>query len=797
MDIWQDVKYGARALRRSKGLIAIAVLSLGIGIGANTSIFSAVDVFMLRPLPYPESDKLYTLWVTNPERGWDQVSFSVPDFVDVRERSQTMAVAAIEGQSFNLSAGDGRPERLRGLMVTSDFFDVLRVQPTMGRGFTAQEEEPGYGKVAIISDGLWRRRFAADPEILSRQLNLDGESYSVVGVMPEGFYFADLRMDIWTPFVITGEEGRSAHYVDVIGRLRDGSSETRATEELKLLMRQLEQEYPESNAGMSGWLLSLHEDVFDEGFKMGSLISTVAVAFVLLIACANVANLLLTHAAGRETEVALRGALGAGRIRIARQFLTEALLVSIMGGVLGLGLSVFGIRALKTLMPPWFPMVDQVGIDARVLAFTAAVTILTGILFGLAPALQGSRANMVDSLKEGGRRGTAGRGMRLRKALVIGEISLALVLLVSSVLLVQGFVRIRLVDLGFDRTDVLTFRVALPERTYPDTAAVSDFYTQLASGIEALPGVDHAAAMSGLPLQGTSATYYTLPGVVAENDLQRMIAGFKYVTPGYFDAMDIQVIKGRDFAASDRVGMPRVILISQAMAELHWPDSDPLGKQLEFFRGPREVVGVVANVNYGGATSTVRPMVYFPALQGAQRTMAWVVESSVPPQTLVDGIRGEIRALDSELPAYQIATLDAAMEEALGGDTVMAKIMAVLAAIALFLALAGVYGVMGYTVSQRTQELGIRMALGAQTNDVLAMVVRQGALLALVGVAIGVGIALGVTRGLAEFLFGVSPFDPITYSAAAVTLLLAGLVAAYFPARRATRVDPIEALRSE
>jgi putative ABC transport system permease protein len=391
MDIWQDVKYGIRALRRSKGLIAIAVLSLGIGIGANTSIFSAVDVFMLRPLPYPESDELYTLWVSNPERGWNQVSFSVPDFVDVRERSTTMAIAAREGQSFNLSSGDSRPERLSGVMVTPDFFHVLGVQPSIGRSFTVQEEQPGQGKVAIISDGLWRRRFAGDPEILSRQLTLDGESFSVVGVMPAGFFFEDLRTDVWTPFVITGEESRSSHYVDVIGRLREDFSERRATEEIQLLMQQLEQEYPESNAGMSGWLLSLHEDVFDEGFKMGSLISTVAVAFVLLIACANVANLLLTHAAGRETEVALRGALGAGRIRIARQFLTEALLVSLMGGALGLVLSVFGIRALKTLMPPWFPMVDQVGIDVRVLIFTAAVTVLTGIVFGLAPALHGSK----------------------------------------------------------------------------------------------------------------------------------------------------------------------------------------------------------------------------------------------------------------------------------------------------------------------------------------------------------------------------------------------------------------------
>jgi putative ABC transport system permease protein len=794
--IWQDVKYGLRALRRGKGLIAIAVLSLGIGIGANVSIFSAVDVFMLRPLPYPDSDDLYAAYTTNLERGWNRVSYSVPDFLDLRERSQTIGVAALNGASFNLSGGD-RPERLRGQVVSADFFQVLGVGPAMGRGFTPEEEREGLNHVAIISDGLWQRRFGADPNVLGSTVLLDGEVHTIIGVMPPKFWFGWPGNEIWAPIGITGEETRNSHYLDVLVRVGGGTSKDLAQQEVQRIAEQLAVEFPESNRNNGGTLITLHERVFGEGFKMGTLISTVAVLFLLLIACANVANLLLTHAAGRDREVAVRNALGADRTRIVRQFLTEAAIISVMGGLLGLALSVIGIRALVSVMPGWFPRVDEIGLDGRVLLYAAGVSLLTSILVGLAPALQSSKPNTTETLKEGGRGGTAGKSMRLRKALVVGEVSLTLVLLVSSALLVQAFVRVRLADLGFDHSDVLTLRVALPENDYPDTVAIGAFHERLASRIASIPGVEAVGATSIFPLQGNSATYYWLPGEVIEDDSQRKIANYRYVLPGYFAAMDVPVVRGRGLEEGDRAGMRLVAVIDETMAEKHWPESDPIGQRIELYSGPREIVGVVADTRLNGAGNTVRPMVYLAALQSMSRSLGWVIETRVPPESVIEAVRAEVRSIDPNIPAYGVRSMRAMIDETLGGDTIMAKIMGVVAVIALVLSLAGVYGVMAYTVSQRTQELGIRIALGAQTGDVLSMVVRQGALLALIGVVVGIGVALGVTRGLSFFLFDVSPFDPLTFGAVAIALLVAGLVATYFPARRATRVDPIVALRAE
>jgi len=794
--IWQDIKYGFRTLRRSKSLVAIAVLSLGIGIGANAAIFSAVDVFMLRPLPYPDSEQLYRVYTTNHERGWDYVSYSVPDFLDLRERIETMSVAAYTRASFNLSGGD-RPERLTGGQVTSDFFNVLGVQPAMGRTFTLGEEREGSGDVAIISHELWLRRFGGDRNVLGSTVLLDGRVHTIVGVMPPKFWFASPGLEIWTPLAFTGEEARNGHWLAVLGRVKDGNSPQRAQQEAQLIAEQLAADFPDTNKNQGATLMTLHENVFGEGFEMGSLISTVAVLFVLLIACANVANLLLTHAAGRDREVAVRGALGAGRSRILRQFLTEAAIVSLLGAVLGLGLAVVGIRGLVSVMPPWFPRVDEIGLNPRVLLFTAGISVLTCVLVGIAPALQSAKLNMIDTLKEGGRGGTAARSLRLRKALVVGEVSLALVLLVSSALLVQAFVRIRLADLGFDSSDVMTLRLTLPEADYPDSVAVAAFNTRLSEAIRSIPGVEAVGAASILPLGGNSGTYYWLPGETIQDDTQRKVTNYVSVLPGYFAALDIPVLRGRGVEEGDRAGMRRVIVINETMAQLHWPDADPIGQQVEFYSGPREIVGVVADTKDMGAENPVRPMVYFAAMQGLSRSLGWVIETAVPQESVVESVRAEIRALDPNIPPFGVQSMDAMIDERLGGDTIMAKIMAVVALIALVLALAGVYGVMGYTVSQRTQELGIRMALGARGRDVLSMVVRQGALLAVVGVVIGLGVAAGVTRSLSFFLFGVSPFDALTFGAGALVLLGAGLVATYFPARRATKVDPMIALRAE
>jgi putative ABC transport system permease protein len=795
-EIWQDIKYAIRSLRRGGALIAIAVLSLAIGIGANTTIFSAVDFFMLRPLPYPNSDELYSVYTTNHERGWSQVSFSVPDFVDLRERSRTLDVAATRYLSFNLSEGD-RPERLSGVQVSSNFFRMLGVQPARGRAFLPEEEVEGRHHVAIISDGLWQQRFGGDPDVLGRVVLLDGQPHTIVGVMPPKFWFIRPGTEIWVPFYVTGEEHRNSHYIGVRARLRPGATPEQAQIEAERIAGQLAAEYPDTNAGNGAVLITLHRDVFDEGFRTGCLTSTVAVLFLLLIACANVANLLLTHAAGREREVAVRTALGASRARIVRQFLAEALILAAAGAVLGTGLAVFGIRGLLSVMPGWFPRIDEIGLNPRVLGFTALVTMLSAILVCLAPAIQNTKLDMVESLKEGGRGGTAARGTRLRKALVVVEVSLALVLLVSSALLVRGFINIRLADRGFDESDVLAFMLVLPEQDYSDSASTIAFHTELRERLSSLPGVRSVGATTILPLHGNTGTYYWLPGEDIESDLQRKITNVRDVSPGYFEALDIPTLQGRVIEDIDRPDSRRVIVINEAMAERHWPGENPIGRELLVYSGPKQIVGVVANAYYNNDVQSVGPMVYFSAYQDDDRYLDWVIETDVPPARLIESVRQEVLAIDPNLPAYNIRPLKALIDENLGGDTIMAKIMSAVALIALVLALAGVYGVMAYSVSQRTQEMGIRMALGARNRDVVSMVMRQGAVLALLGVVLGVAIGLGVTRSLAFFLYGVSPFDPLTFAAAALALLVAGIVATFFPARRATLVDPVVALRAE
>ena len=796
-NIRQDLRYALRSLRRGGLLIGIAVLSLGVGIGSVTTIFSAVDVFMLRPLPYPQSDDLNSVYTTNHERGWSQVSFSVPDFVDLRERSTAMEVAASDGTAFNLSEGD-RPERIQGRRLSWNFLGLLGQRPILGRSFTRDEEVPGRHRVAIISHGLWQRRFGADPELPGTTFLLDGEPYTIIGVMPADFWFGSIFDDVWVPLAISGEETRGSHYLWVLGRVATGYSREQASEEVERIAAQLASEYPDTNTGNGASIVTLHEDIFNEGFRVGSSISMLAVLFLLLIACANVANLLLTHAAGREREMAVRSALGASRGRIVRQFLTEALILSLAGGALGVLISVFGIRWLVSLMPSWFPRVGEIGLDGRALLFTTAIVVLSALLVGIAPAIQGAKATMADSLKEGGRGGTAHRGHRLRKTLVVGEIALALALLVSSALLVQAFVNVRLSDRGFDEHDVLAFRIALPTQDYPDTAAVVAFHEELTGRLASLPGVTGVGATTILPSQGNSGTYYSLPGDDIQTDQDRKVANWLDVTPGYFEALDIPIVQGRGFEDSDRVGTGDVIVVNQELAERHWPDESPIGREIVFSRFRSEIIGVAANTGVASVSSAVdAPMIYFPAYQDDDRSLGYMVETDGAPESLIEPVRAEVRAVDANIPAYRIRSLKDIIDESLGGDTIMAKIMSVVAVIALVLALAGVYGVMGYSVARRRQELGIRIALGAQNGDVIGMILRQGALLAAIGTVIGLGLAFVVARGVSFFLYGVGAFEPATYGLAAAALLIAAVTATFFPARRATRVDPVEALRAE
>ncbi len=792
----QDVKFAFRSLRKSPVLSAVAILSLGIGIGANSAIFSAVDVFMIRPLPFEDSNDLVMVWTSNRERGWSSASSSMPDFVDWREQSQSLELAALRNIGVNLSGGE-QPERLQGLQVASNFFQVLQVRPSYGRDFLPEEERVGAAPVAIISDGLWHRSFGAQPDVVGRTVNLDGVQHTVVGILPPKFRFGSGGTDVWIPITVTGEENRASRNLRVLGRLRAGYGLEQARSEMSRIAQLLSEAYPDANAGNGANTVRLRDEWFDEGFKSGSLISTVAVLFVLLIACANIANLLLARGASREREIALRGALGAGKGRIVRQLLTESMILAAVGGALGVLLSLFGIRALVSVFPSWFPQVEAITLNGRVLFFTGAITLFAGLVFGLAPALQGSGGDLKQALAEGGRGGTSSRGGRLRKALVVSEVALAMVLLVSSGLLVQSFVRMRTADLGYRTKDVLTMRVTIPESKYPEEESVVAFQRDLLDRLQALPGVDRVGGTSNLPTTGGSGTYYWLPEDEAAPLSQRPVVRYQEVIAGYFETMDMPLVSGRPLRISDDSDAPPVVVINRLVAERHWPEEDPIGKRIEFPSGAREIVGVVESTRDNGPDDDPDPMVYFSAFQSGSRSMGYALSTSVDPASMIPLIRSLVTSMDPDQPVYSILTVEDRIAEVMGGNMVVVKILTALAAIALLLSLVGVYGVMAYSVAQRTQEVGIRMALGAQTGDVLRMVVRQGGMLAGLGVVIGILIALGVTRGLAFFLYGVSPFEPVTFAVVALTLLSAGLLATYVPARRATRIDPVNALRFE
>jgi len=790
----QDLVYALRTLRKSPGLVAVAVLSLGLGIGSVVSIFAAVDVFMLRPLPLDAEDRLLDVFSTVPERGWMHNSLSIPDFLDYREQSQTMNVGGRFGSDFNMSGTDV-PERVDGARVSWNFFEALGTQPVLGRTFRPEEENDGQDQVVILSDGLWQRRFGADPAIIGQTLLLDAEPHTVIGVLPPRFWVDDDLIDIYAPFGLTGEEQRGSHFMVAVGRLHPDATEEQARAEVEEIARRMEEAYPGSNEGWSGGVRLFRKQLFSEEFEMGSLISSVAVAFVLLIACANVANLMLTKVSARDREIAVRCALGAGRFRIMRQLLTEAMIISFLGGIFGIFVSIAGIRGIRSLMPATFPFAQDVALDARSLMFAMVVTVLTGLLFGSAPALQSTRSNLTDSLKEGGRGHVGAKGDRLRKLFVVAEISLALTLLVSAALLVQAFLRLQVTEFGWDEDNLLTFRLDLPDKEYLDDETVGGFYRQLVPAIEAVPGVQVVGGTSILPMQGNSNTYYGIPGEEYASLQERPVVEFRFVTPDYFRAMDIPVVRGRALNENDRPDGRDVIVVSEALAERHWPGEDPIGKQVEYWDATHEIVGVAGDTldRRGEARITS----YMSAFQYPRRGFSMAVRTAGPPTSVVDAIRAEVLRLDPNLPMYAVMSMQEMRAQNTMGDAVMAKIMGTLAVITLLLAVVGVYGVMAYSVTQRTQEMGIRLALGARPADVQRMVLRQGASLTMVGIVIGLVITAVVTRSLSIFLYGVSPFDPMTFTLVTVTLLLAAVGATYVPARRATRVDPLDALRAE
>ncbi len=791
----RDLRFAFRSLVRNPALTLVAAASLALGIGSAASVFSAVDVFMLRPLAYPRGDRLVAILLTNAERGWTDAPTSWPDFSDWRKGATSLELAAYHGTGMNLSGGE-RPERLAGLEVSAGFLKVLGVTPQLGRGFLAEEENGSPAPVVILSNAVWQRDFGGDPAIVGRTVDLDAGPYQVVGVLPPRFQF-DGPVDLLVPLRRPDHPDRASRWVRVVGRLRPGANLERARSEMAALQGRLASTYPNADGGTSANVVSLQRFWFNTGFQQGSLISSVAVLFVLLIACANIANLLLARGAAREREIALRSALGAGRARIVRQLLTESVILSLVGGGIGMLLASEGIRWVRGLLPGTFPQIDQIVLNHRVVLFTLLVTVGSGILFGLAPALQGVRTNLRDSLAEGGRGGAQGAGGKMRRALVVAEVSLSFVLLVSATLLVQAFSGLRTHDLGFARDHRVTARLSLPAAKYPTPEQRREFFREMEARIAALPGVAAEGLTSQFPLGGANRVFYTIPDAAPVDPAHEPSAVYRYVSPEYFHAMGMTVLSGRRFTSEDVTGAPPVLIVNRKFAERHWPGRSPLGQKVQIGSVVRQIVGVVNDTYDFGPDQDPPVVMYQPLYQQNLAAATLVVETTQASATFIPRLREAMRGLDPDQPLYSVRTVHALLEAWIAGWAAMAKILGAMALIAFLLAAVGVYGVMAYSVSRRTQEVGVRVALGARRGDVLRLVLRQGGAIAVVGIGIGLLVALATTRFLAFFLVGVSPYDPLAFTGVAVTLLATCLVASWIPALRATRVDPILALKAE
>jgi putative ABC transport system permease protein len=798
----QDLRYGVRMLRKNPGFTFIAVLTLALGIGANTAIFSVVNAVLLKPLPYPEPERLIRVWETSPQRGLPYFPASSPNFEDWRKQQSVFEqLAAQENTTFNLT-GDGEPERVAAVGVTSDLFPALGISPLIGRSFLPEEEQVGRNHVTLLSYGLWQRHFGADRELIGQAIQLSGERYTVIGVMPSKFEFTR-GTELWVPLisdpaVYPWRADRSNRNFSIIGRLKPGVSLAEAQAAMAAIARQLEQQYPVSNAGWGIRLQSFYEWIIPEELRKGLWVLLGAVGFVLLITCCNVANLFLARATRRRREVAIRSALGASRSRVVRQLLTESSLLAFLGGIAGLLLALWGMDLLVSHLPVNIPRLNEVEIERRVLGFTLVISLLTSVIFGLVPALHLSRVNLSEAFKETARGLAGGAGHRARRVLVISQIALALVLLIGAGLMAQSFVRLSHVRLGFEPDRVLTLQIALPMSQYREKSQQTAFYAQALERIRATPGVLGSGAVVGVPL--ARGMNWSVPVTVEGRTMspeEALPADARAVTSQYFATMGIPILQGRDFTERDGPESTNLI-ISDAIARRLWPNEDPLGKRLRpGTNNPwMTVVGVAGDVR-NSLDQEPRPTIYFSAAQLGFNAMTLVVRTAGNPESMSAVVRNEIARLDPKLPVYNIRTMSAIHDEATGQPRFQAALLGLFAVVALVLAAVGIYGVMSYLVTERSREIGIRMALGAEARDVLKLVVGQGMKLAIVGVLIGLGGSLALTRLMQTLLFGVNPTDPPTFIAITLLLTFVALLACWLPARRAARVDPMIALRYE
>ncbi|HLN97219.1 MAG TPA: ABC transporter permease [Pyrinomonadaceae bacterium] len=802
----QDLRYAIRTLLNKPGFTLIAVITLALGIGGSTAIFTVVDAALLRGLPYKAPDRLYHLWESTPQKEFAQREFSYPDYQDYQKNQVLEGLAAYTGGGGILS-GRGEPERIFAPSATANFFSVLGIDPVIGRTFQPGEDNPGAPRVTVLTYAMWQRRFGGDPGIVGQSLTLNGDIYTIIGVLPASFQFALRPADLWRPYQPTEAQltRRFMHGTNLIGRLKPGVGVQQAQSELSVIAKRIEDENKQSHAGTGLRLIPLQEQVIGQ-VRPILLVLLAAVGFVLLIACANVASLLLTRSLSRQKEVAIRAALGASRWRVIRQLLTESVLLSLAGGATGLLLAYWGIGALVAALPEnqlnALPFLRSLHIDAGILAFSFFLSLLTGIVFGLAPALQSSRLDLNEVLKEGGRTTAGGSGHRLRGALVMTEIALAVVLLVGAGLMMRSLLRLLQSNVGFNPERLLTMTVVLPAAKYTEVNRQIEFFDQLKQRVQSLPGVKGAGSVNILPLQAGNTTRFNIEGDPVPPPGQETEANIRVVDETYFQTLGVPLIAGRMFDERDNADSPVVVMIGKNVADRLFAGRDPVGRRLVYAgvqAPPMQIVGVVGDVKIGGLDDALRPVLYYPFRQNAAPATSLVVRTTGDPNALAATIRSETRNLEPEVALFNVRAMEQLISDSPAAfmRRFPALLISIFAGIALLLASVGIYGVVSYSVSQQTHYIGVRMALGAQAADILKLVLRQGLTLVLAGMALGIIGALGLTRLLRSLLFEVQTTDTATFAFVISTLFLVALFACYIPARRATKVDPLVALRYE